>query len=888
MSANLVSNPNMLESTDQYYGVYTSDCVARSVKGSINDPSHYFYLGGCDYPDYPNGLPVGVEQSSFEYAGGQWSSESVDNDPTVSKSILIDAADPLANFGTIGREHNPQYGGSGGITQVVYIGQSEAKAFRFSAYCKCEDVVGNAKVLFDVVGYEGEGAGTYLTFVSGTHGFAKLSELKTFNFPVKYAFLHFSVQAMSSGKAWFAKPVLEEVDMDLIVPDENERILNPIFNHTSNEIDTVAWHTTNTERFEDIDLIYLNPYLGGILRVTQGGVLRQNAVIVEDINLGSITVKFTARSLGTTTTRLTVKGRGRHRNLMFSKSKEFTISSDGNWEEMRLTVLCPPATEKMDVIFENVSGAELLVCNASAIGDSTLPPNVSASTSIVDTVTRINLDTLPSFDDTYVNQLPSVMSTKLLELTGDDYNGTIYLTNGKIGKFVPYKEFSDFTLMINRPLGKITDTTYSLNPWNNNIIELKTQDEFIREYVPAPHINETEDIIYSTGGSIKGGERRYYCVTSYNYEGESTKSNDVRYLIPDDTDTNKLYLEITPVIGAIGYNIYMSKVYDNSLRSTELEVYGADYVVWGENALLDTIGAEQLRDNGYFYWDYGGRDIYMEAGTPSMTINTAKHWYANNDTYRVHISSTYFKNEDLIAGCKVPTYTIQAFKFLPHSGKFYFATNQGVFESDDIFQTKLHLIESYTDRVAMCYGRDGMKYSNAVDKGYHYEFFKEYLFSYSTGVLRIYDSGTLTGTYTLSVSGASFNGFAKFYNYFITHDRNSGSFVVFDQQCNVMDIVPFVLTEFVMWDLSGSLLSVLLSDGTIKQLGVLADKYYAKFDSIDTAYNGLHYPALCHPRLPDEPEDLDENEILQNGTFNVWNGTGLTPDSFTLYMIALT
>ncbi|MDF2615494.1 MAG: hypothetical protein K0Q47_149 [Sedimentibacter sp.] len=885
MAGNLILNPNMLEVTDQNYDVLTSDCLDRTVQGKITDPKYYFYLGGCDFPDYPNGLPAGVTMSSFEYAGGELANDSVDNDPLISKSIMLDASNPLTNFGSIGKEHNPIYGGSGGVTQVVYIGQTEAKPFRFSCYCKCEDVVGNARVLFDVVGFDNTGSGTYLSYVSGTHDFQKLSELKTFSFPVKYAFLHFSVQNMSSGKAWFAKPLIEEIDMDLIVPDPDERVMNPIFVHTSNEVDTVAWETTNCERFEDIDLIYLNPYMGTMLKMTSGSSLQQNAIIVSDVSHAILNVKCTLRSFGHTVVKITLTERGRHRNKMNEVSRIYNISSDDIWRQIRLMTYSNVLIEKIDLKIEHISGDDILICNAS-ITENTIPPsNISEDKVFTKIESDVEIPNLPNYDDTLSIKLENELSPKYLELNpNDEFNGVAYLTNGMIGKFVPYKELSGYSLYQNKKLTKIDDDSYYLTPWDPNIVELKTPDERLRNFLPAPHINETEDVVIEVDGHIKAGDRRYYCATAYNEFGESTKSNDVRYIIPDSySDYNVINLEITPVKGATGYRIYMSKAYDNEDPNMpgDWAQYGADYVLWGENALLDTISHEQLRSNGYFYYDYGSNDDNMKPGTPSMTVNTAKFWYKDDAYQTVHLTSTYYSKYDIYAGCLIEDYIIQAIKYLPHKRKLYLATNKGVFESDDKYTNKLYKVLDSNLIHSMSYVESGLKYYTNANIGFLQTETNKYYLNYVTGVLTINDlNNTYISSSEIEVPDAILNGFSKYYDKFITHNKTNGTFIIFEENGTIDKILPFVITDFEKWDITGSILSVLMNDGVVKLFGIFAEEYYGRFNSLDTAYRGLHFPALCKPRLPDESVETDDHEALVNGTFTVWNGQKTSPEGF--------
>ena len=833
---------------------YANNGICDTLGGNGISPDYWFYLGGCDY-------------GRFDSSGADWSTLSP---PSGGKSIMLDITNLLVQQ-------------SGGITQVIAINQTEVKPIRVSAYVSAENCTGNPIINVGFIGYPpgwpAVGGGN-LTFDEGTYDFT--FKKKTFipSRPVKYLFFHILHRGFSVGKAWYGGFTLEELDIPQVsLPIENV-IMNSNFFYSSDDIIPTGWDCVNSTIIEEINPIGTNSmFMQNNSSISQNNICIDKGLLKQKITIYSM-------SLGVTNFQVNIKLLDRYRNII--NEKIINIETSNQWQTDIIYIMNTLYSEKVDIEITNISG------DNGYIGGVLLVSEPLLSSNTININSNKNILEIPSnnIDSTNVINLDNIININHVELDIKDNNSVSFITDGLIGEFIASNTFKSFTLLQNSEMTKINDTEYTISPWNNNISEIEVNNINTDQYLRIPHIVHPDRWLVTTGGNIPANNTRYYCVTACTSFGETDRSNEVRAITDAISNTNCVPIEICPVDGATSYKIYMTQNED-TIQPWEYSVAGVKKLIWndGQNHLVAEISAEQLRNNGYIYYDTGTN---LLSGYPSIT-NTAKLWNIDNVNHKIIFDNGSIPVENVNAIYSVDE-DINSILYLSHANKYYITTDSGIYESDIFVPNKLNLIESEINIVALSYFNDELWYMNNIGDVYNLSNtitysgnigFTDFCFINDNHIARISNSGivkifNLIGNITnnFNIKGSfDCKGLSLYYDKLITYDNNQNKFIVFDLSGNIIQYIDIPIIGITSWNIIGINL-VVATDFTIAVYRIYANNYYAKLDKEYYLGNNPQKPTINRIQLPGEIIEPEYPELLANGTFE--DGTTF-PSGFNIY-----
>jgi len=851
--ANIIDNPLLLTSTTGNIQVLDSwGNVAAYPGGAGAAPDNWWFLGGPDYGTFLN-------------AGGVWDTRQT---PDGGRSILLDIKSELVRQ-------------SGGITQVVPLNQTEIKPVRMSAYVAAEGCTGPPRVNASFVGYPpgwpGAGGGD-LVFDTGTYDFVYKKNTFLPSRPVKYLFLHLLHRGFSQGKAWYGNFTLEELALNLVALPPKNCIINPNFFYTGDDIAPTGWNIFGAVRTDEISPLGANAML-----------LKRNSSIMQRnicIDCGVLKQKITvyAMSYGTAILRLKITLRDRYRRVIDEKTVD--IQADSRWKAVDVYVLSTAFAEKVDLEIANIDG------DAGYIGGVLLTSEDFAPSKIIDVSAASKTVTVPPActDTTAVIAAGGAINPKHVEFDTGGSNNTIYLTDGLIGGFAASAVHKPPVFCQRSAMTKLSDTDYTLDPWPDGINSVETDDREIEPFLGIPHVVHPDKWLLTSSGSIPAKDTRYYCVTAFNENGETDRSNEVRAITSQYSNTNRVPVEICPVAGAAGYRVYMTR-HEDAEQPWEYSVAGIKKLIWddGQDHLVAEVTAEQLRNAGYIVYDTGSA---LSSGCPPA-VNTAARWNVDNVNNKV-----VFDANSVPAGTVTAVYpvaeNVKAIFYLPHADKFYLAGEAGIYQSDIFTPGKLTLIAETADIAALSYYNE-LWYMTAVgdvknlagttypgDAG-----FTGFCFTDNAHIARISAAGAvaisdLAGNVTTQFMLAgltSCSGLAMYFDKLVTYDSWQDKFIVFNQSGSILQAVDTPVSGIAAWNISGVNLAARTSFADIV-FRIHAENYYAKLDKGYYLGGDPQQPEITRAKLPGEVTDPVYPELLPNGTFQ--DGTTF-PAGFSIY-----
>ena len=860
MGANIVNNPDLNISTSGNIQVYDSmmNLVTRPGGNGIA-PDNYWYLGG---PDYPWGAP-----GTFADAGGVWDPRT----PIAGhKSIMLDAADPRVRA-------------SCGLTQVIPLNQVDVKTIKFSAYAAAENCNGNPKVLFDVIGFgDTESSGSNITFDTGTYDFCQKKKLFVPTFKVRYAFLHLYAANYTTGKAWFSTFTAEELPVIAVPLDISNRIINPNFTYTDDDVSSINWTCVGGLRADEA-----TPVGNTAILLYPAHSMAQDGILV-DTGYGKQRLTVYAKSTGVSTLKLTIRFYGRYRNVLMERVEEIDIGP--SWDTKIVDVLCSPAVEKAYVKIENGGGDLIWLGGATLVKQDYTPINPDNHITLAHTETIVTTPEPKAYDDTMVIDLPSAKNVAQVTLNTDTFDGDLYLCSGSLDRLEPTEcKKTGLTLLTKLQMNQLTATEYGLSSWSDEIEEIWIGSEILEAHLRIPHVTHPDYWLLTTGGSIPADTTYYYCVTSVNGIGESTRSNEVRAITSSSSNANRVPIEICPVEDADSYRIYRTQVTDPNAPW----IYGALGMMKGlwTNTLVAEISAATLRDSGYIYYDTG---TAVGTGTPPTT-NLARRWRV--DTVNDKVVFDKAPSGTVYAAVKESSSSSRAIKYMPHSQDFYLSAGTGLFKSDTLNKTKLYRIVADASVIAFDYYNEfwymtsdgtvhnltGTSYAGAhadTEVGFAWTSASSIARFYSSGSIRYFDlSGNVTATYTLNTTITAYKGLFRYFDKLVTLDTTSKELISFTSDGTVLSRISSKVSECNSVDISGTTMTIHASFAVV-HYKMFATAYYGDLESKTVVDKDPQYPSLPRPRLPGELVPPLYPELLSNGTFE--NGTTF-PAGFNVY-----
>lgn len=852
--SNLVQNPNLTISTDGQIPVMDSlgNYPVYYPGGGGVAPDNWWYLGG---PDYPWGNP-----GTFVDAGGVWS----DRSPIVgAKSIMLDASDTKVRQ-------------SLGVTQVIPINQTARKPFRVSTHVAGENLEGEPKVLFDVIGFKStEASGSSIRFGTGTFDFKQKKKIATFDFPIKYAFLHLYVSGYSYGKAWYALPSIEEIDIEITDIDPNNRIINPNLLYTEDEETTIGWEGVNISRYEDV-----TPVGAFLINIENKGYIQQDGILLDNI-LGTQKISVYLKSSSTSQAKVIIHGMDRFRRKIIEEIKILNLTD--SWEKTEIKIICTSSIEKASIKIEHCSGDIIQFGGAEFKKDES---EASQSITLGSSKQKILEIPDPQYDDTRIYKLDEPTAINQLVLS-DNFPGIIKICNGNIGEFIPVScDKNTFSLIYKTNLEKLAPKQYALP--QGVIKEIFVDDDKIDDYLHIPHVTHPDYWLITEGGTIPANDKRYYAVTAVNEFGETGESNNIRAITSADSSTNKIPIEISPVENAIKYLIYMTKdeYEDPNWLYTATQIKLLDWDT-SPNHFLKEVTAEELRNSGYIIYDDGTINL-TEGRPPINKINTAKRWIIDEVNNKI-LTDVDYNNVQIYAGVQ-DIANITAIKYIPHSNTYYVVTNNGLYVSDVYFKTKLYRNNNISD-VKLIDSYEGEIYFSKTDQsiskldgsiiiekpitpvgktmvGFCVINTTRAIRFYSDGGFNVYDyAGTLISN--CNIVAGNYNGLERYFDKYITFDINNKRFLVFNNVGTILQQISAPCSGMEVnsvWSVSGNKLSV-LTDYALMTFVIMAEEYYAELDNKNYYDYATVYPTLSRPLLPGETIEPTYPEILPNGTF---------------------
>jgi len=865
--SNLVNNSLLLTSTSNVlqvmdsYGNYPYDPIingCRAYVGSCDilggngiSPDNWWFLGGCNFGTFVN-------------AGAIWDTRQT---PNGGRSILLDITNPLVSQ-------------SGGVTQVIPINQTDIKPIRISAYVAAEDCSGSPKVNISFIGYlPGNPAvgGGNLIFDIGTYDFTMKKTTFLPSAPVKYLFLHCLHRGFSIGKAWYGDFFLEELPIIPTNIPTNSVIINPNFHYSGDEINPTAWDIVNSTRVEELSS--LGSYS---MKVENTGSLTQRNICIDK---GMLKQKVTIyyKSNTTNTFQINIKLFDRYRRVI--SEKNINIEALDYWNVEDIYLLSTNYAEKMDIEIINING------DYGYIGGVLLEAQQFANNKIIDIYPSIQTIVIPDVtEDTTLNMNLKNQTAINHILLDNNTNNNVYVTNGVMGGYTATKTFDKLILLQKDTIVKINDTEYTLNLWNDNIIDIISNGNKIDQYLNIPHIVHPDKWYITTGGNIPSNETRYYCVTACTSYGETDRSNEVRAITSTDFETNCIPIEITPIEGASSYRIYMTKNEDEELW----EYYSAEVkkLIWddGENHLIGEITIDQLRDSGYIFYDTGQP---LQPGFPSET-NTAKKYIIDNINQKIIFDNNSIPG-NLLTVNYLSSEDIVSIAYVPHLNKFYVSTSNGIYESDIYFPNKLTRIKTINNILYITWYNNDLWYlttdniiksiseQNEYNTPTNITAFcwlnnDELVGINTTGIIKIFDiNGIVINIINTKINSPT-NGIVKYYSNVVTY--SNGKFYIIDiNEKYIKQIFDIPFVDLVAWNLSGTYL-VLNNNFITTIYNIYSDKYYAELDNGYYLDNIAQYPTIERIKLPGEVIEPTYPELLPNGTFT--DGTTF-PSGFMIY-----
>ena len=851
--SNLVLNDQMLESTvsysdyDQYLNVVT-------ITGDEDSPDRYHYLGGSDY-------------GTFLEAGAVW-----DNDGYGSgKAIYFDMTNPLIRT-------------SLGVTQVVAINQTERNPIKISCFCKTTGVNGTPKVLFDVIGFNGESSGSSLTFDSGTTSYTKKTKINVFSFKVKYAFLHFYTSGFDEGEVWYSNPYAEEIEIEQVEYDPDNNLMNYNFIYTSDESDTIGWTENNMQRYSDV----ITPLGITSLKFKDlTSYISQIITLSEKVN-SLCRLKMYLNTVTGGSVDITLRMMDRHRRIVNEKTTSFSISP--LWGSYTIECYKNDSIEKIQILIQNTSGTSYIAggyFNFVDVDDiNLLVDNNIDSSFVVDS----------SMNDTVYKQVSESSDFDLIKYIDEDIVNydKILTTNGVINELSPYKLISDINIVGIYNMDKIASYTdydeYSVSgatpTSTDQIHSIFVNDKLINEYLGIPHLNHSDDWISRTGGYLLD-QTTYYCVTAVLLGNETNYSNHTRVEITtSESNSNVITLEITPPINIeledpnLSFKIYRTRSIE-SIEDTDWRITAVSQQlpIWNDK-LLDEITIEELRNNGYLYVDDGWYGV--GSGTPPET-NECKIYEINESGDDIILKLNY-KNSNTVS-CLMEEYEINDITNICgyNYGLFFIVVDNKIYTNTyddlDIFKNvKTSLSEIKDIKVfnnELYYLNDNMNFPDDsiftfsatplmfdVDSTNVY-----YICQKNSSQKNIYIINQDTKDYvstTYSIND-DINFFGKYYNGFIIVTDSK----IIQYSFNTTSVIKEIDINLNMLacNIKGNIFSACIEDIGIIQYDLNCEKYYGEINYFQNInYDSYNKPIGKNVNL-NEYEDPEYPELISNSIF---------------------
>jgi len=888
---NLVGNPLLLDSTSwnlidevDSYGNHP----VTYPGGAGSAPDHWWTLGGPDY-------------GSFLNAGAEWATTKIT--PLSGKSMLLDASNPLIQK-------------SWGITQVVWLGHTEVQALKVSAACAAEGLLAPEgdtdvcpRILADVIGYPNQWdqfpyiSSTPLRFQNGTYDFK--SRFLTFipNAPAKYLFFHIIFGGFTTGKAWFGDFGLEVVAMPSVqeVPAGN-LALNSLFAYSSDGETPTAW-TCVSAIIENVQ----SPLGDNCMNLSVGGVILQQSILVEP-KQGKQKITIHHCGISDTIIEVTISLYSRFRILIGEKTERVLVRAS-QWVRTDIFVVASEYVEKTDIQITNIGSYGCYVGAAFLVQENYTPTSIYT---IQSTKTQsVNIPTTVC-NATYEAALTESINPKHLEIVPDtaSRNNVLYAHNGQLGSMVPAKVIEELELYSNQTMTQSTSTEYVLGNWDDNIEKITSAGEVIEQYLRPPHVSPPDQwyCAESVDGVIPDGETRYYCVTAYNDNGETGRSNEVRAITATtvlNPDKNKVPIEITPVEGAAGYRVFLTKA-EATEQPYDYTSGAIKALDWTGDCLVIDITAAELRTEGYIVYDTG--DLVPQANRSPASAdglhaatNTATRWVVDTENQKIVFdaaTAAKLTPAEMVAYYKQTAPTVDAVLYVGHSEKTYAVSGGELFYSDSYRKTKLYSLATsispvdldyhdskiwhmasngiVSDLISTQYIADGETYT-----GFCWLDATTIARIKSTGHVKLFDiGGSVLSEFDITVEpGRDFVGLSKYLLGMLAYDKTSDMFYQLSQSGQIIKSVDPPLQGITVWNVQGVHLAA-YTDYGMMVYRLLASVYYGKLNRRDHYWIDPQYPTVHRERLPAEPETPTYPELLTNGSFE----DGATwPVGFTVY-----
>jgi len=807
-------------------------------------PDNWWFLGGPDY-------------GSFAASGAVWSTRTT---PGGSKSILLDVEDPLVQQ-------------SGGVTQVIAVNQTSIRPIRISGYVAGEGLNGHPRINLSFMGYPpgfpGVGGGdlTFYSSASGDYDFVK----KTITFipsrPVKYLFLHLLHRGFSAGKAWYGEFSVEEIDMPQVTLPEGNCTINPNFFYTPDETAPTGWDTVDAVICDTA-----SPIGTTSLEIELVGSVIQKDICVDT---GVLKQKVTvyAKSAGLSTMMVVVKLLDRYRGTISEKTTY--IQLDTTWKTTDLFLVNTSLTEKADIEIYNTSGDTVILGGILLVSQEFTP---SKMTNITPTTTTASV-TAPTQDSTVVVTLDAPTNPNHIEVDPGDFNGIMYVTDGILDSFAPSAVNNLIDAYKRSTMSAISGTEFTISPWVSDIEYIEDDGTAVEQLLRIPHAGHPDNWLITTGGTIPASDTRYYCVTALNGNGETNQSNEVRAITGSATNTNRVPIEITPVVGATKYRVYMTQ-HEDLEQPWQYSIASVKKVIWddGNNHLVTEVTATELRDAGYIVYDTGAA---LSVGFPPTT-NTATRWAIDDDNEKVVFDAASAPAGTVTAIHKVSE-VIGSILYLPDSSEYMEVGIAGIYEQEADYPGILILSLTEANIVSLSYYDEpwymttngdvknltATTYPSAAG-------FTAFCFVNAdriaritaAGTVKIYDlSGNVVSEFALDLPGSvSCSGLALYFGNLITLETNTNKLIIFNTTGTILQSEGMPIVGATAWNIIGTSL-IALTTFTLVVYRILAQNYYAKLDKQYLLGGNPQHPTLTRPLLPGEVSDPVYPELLPNGTF---------------------
>ncbi len=897
----------------------------------------------------------------FLDAGGQWIDPtdqdkaqlaSLTDNPiyyniTPYKLVKLDATDPKVRQGTPPSDMPQNYG----LTQCFELNQTNKHYMKISFFYKTVgfsvtpqvNFQGYSAAILDNNWSETNSGGTYLFMdtASTSSPWREASQIITAEYPFLYGFVHMLVRGASTGQLFITGLKLEQLQIvkdDSVVSDN--LLINGDFAVAISDIN-VKGNVLGFEMENATKATYSTPlpvvnFLATV-DVKPEGYFEQRGIVTNS-SLNMYTLKVPYRSLLGCQGKIIVELRDRFKNILSLKEIQLDVIESTVWKEQLVEFIAGYPVESVDIRIENTGTTGNLTIGKLALTAADLGITDGDINAVNGTEEEITISQMARADHTRVVGLPEPMGISKVKADffkkfteeqlmheDDPYEGIVYITDGNIKDISPKlcRRLSTVKVYETVPFtqGDFESNAYDVGSDTDSVM-VKYNGIMMLPYLKPPHLSHIHTW-KETGANFSAQHmgRRYYCVTAYNAQGETTKSN---IIVGKAEGVNgvkvsgvikppqcKVPIEITPSEGAVGYRIYVTEEatpwsqLQNTvgrdwffLESSFYYVMKMNYPIWGDNCLLDEITTEELREMGYVYYD-DGHIANTQQGKPP-TSNTALVYMLNDgvlyfdDLFKDWVSRYDYTKLSIFKSVDTTKKEMNGGIYLPNKKMFYMSAGTKLFYHDEYQLAEVYQIgnSELGDVKGWCNDSDEAYY--VTDQGKIVKLSDGSVISIAgtvfTNILGIVkeDNGfailrgnsitkiNMTGAVTSQFNipsgiAGSLIGFSKVFDKYVVFNDTTKKLIFFDNLAIRSQITPTAVPKF--FNVVGTTLFIYIAHEedelphSMLLYDLICEKYYGEMNPVKIFDSEPQFPDADRQLILWESDPNLYPNIVPNGDF---------------------